>query len=210
VSAGTGGQVVAVDYGTAMAKLAELVGALDDEALTQASKALVRRLSYVEYFAATIDYVPSIMPHENGAIMWDAISRPFMPRILFSDKSIIDDTKRTNFYTGGIAGLYTDTSISLGWIAEMYIDFGKFLMMGVIFLIGYFYGRIYRWCLNGSGAKGLLGFAFVTAVLVPAYALESSFTKTFGGVVVSLLIVWLIVKFVVPRWCPWLVQAVPR
>jgi hypothetical protein len=142
--------------------------------------------------------------------MWDAISRPFMPRILFSDKSAIDDSTRTNFYTGGAAGNYADTSISLGWIAETYIDFGEYLMMGAIFLIGYFYGRIYRWCLDGSGAKGLLGFASATSALVSVMVLESSFTKTFGGVVVSLLVVWVIVKFVVPRWCPWLVLAVPR
>jgi hypothetical protein len=203
-------QAVVVDYGTALAKLADLIGGLDTEALTHASETMVRRLTYVEFFGVVIDYVPSTLPHEYGAIMWDAISRPFMPRILFSDKSVVDDTERTNLYTGGVAGNYAGTSISLGWIAETYIDFGEYLMMGAIFLIGYFYGRIYRWCLDGSGTRGLLGFASASAVLVPVYALESSFTKTFGGVVVSLLILWLIVKFAVPRWCAWLVPAVSR
>jgi hypothetical protein len=128
-----------------------------------------------------------------------------MPRILFPDKPIIDDTERTNFYTGGAAGQYAATSVSLGWIAENYIDFGEHLMMGAIFFIGYFYGLIYQWCLYGSRTNGLLGLACATAVLVPALALENSFTKTFGGIVVSLLIVWLIAKVAVPRWCPWLV-----
>jgi len=210
VSGGTGDQVVTVDYLTGVAKLADLVGALDTKALTEASDIMVRRLSYVEYFAAAIDYVPSLFPHENGALMWDAISRPFMPRILFPEKAIIDDSERTNRYTGGAAGNYQGTSISLGWIAETYIDFGEFLMMAAILFIGYFYGRIYRWCLDGSGTRGLLGFAFATAVLVPYIGMESSFTKTFGGVAASLVMVLLIVKFGVPRWCPWLVPNVPR
>jgi hypothetical protein len=142
--------------------------------------------------------------------MWDAISRPFMPRILFSDKSIIDDTERTNFYTGGVVGNYAGTSISLGWIAETYIDFGQYLMMGAILLIGYFYGRVYRWCLDGSGTRGLLGFGLASVVASAGVSLESSFTKTFGGVVVLILIVWVIGKFAVPRWCPWLVTTASR
>jgi hypothetical protein len=133
-----------------------------------------------------------------------------MPRILFSDKSVIDDSERTNLYTGGAAGNYEGTSISLGWVAETYVDFGEYFMMGGISLIGYFYGRIFRWCLDGSGANALLGFALGSAVLLPVASLDNSFTKTFGGLVVSLLIVWMIVKFAVPRWCPWLVPAGSR
>jgi hypothetical protein len=205
-----GSQAVVVGYADAFAKLVDLVGGLDSEALAKASKVLLQRLTYVEFFGIVIDYVPSILPHENGAIMWDAISRPFTPRILFPDKSVIDDSERTNLYAGGAAGNYAGTSISLGWVAETYIDFGEFLMMGAVFLIGYFYGRIYRWCLDGSGANALLGFAFASAVLMTVISLESSFAKTFGGVVVSLLIVWLIVKFVAPRWCPWLVPSVSK
>jgi hypothetical protein len=210
LSGGERAQTITVDYWTAVAKLGELVAALDTQALTDAAEKLARRITYVQFFAVVLDYVPRTLPHENGSLMLDSISRPFMPRILFPEKSIIDDTERTNLYTGGLVGDSEGTSISLGWIAELYIDFGEFLMMGPIFFIGYFYGRIYRWCLVGSGAKGLLGFACATAVLMGVYALESSFTKSFGGIVVSLLIVWLIVKIVVPRWCPWVVPAVPR
>jgi hypothetical protein len=203
-------QAVVVNYGDAVAKLAELIGGLDSEALVKSSKTVVERLTYVELFGIVIDYVPSILPHENGALMWDAIRRPFMPRILFSDKSAIDDTERTNLYTGGVAGNYAGTSISLGWIAEAYIDFGEYLMVTAILLIGYFYGRLYRWYLGGPATKGLLGFAFIPTVLMQASLLESSFTKVFGGVVVSCLIVWLIGKFAVQRWCPWLVPTAPR
>jgi hypothetical protein len=204
-------QFVTSDYGTAIAKLGDLIGELDSESLTKATNGMLNRLTYVEYFGIAIGYVPRILPHEGGALMWDAIRRPFMPRVLFSDKSAIDDTERTNLYTGGAAGNYYGTTISLGWIAETYIDFGEYLMMGAIFLIGYFYGRIYRWCLDGSGLRGSpLGFAFASSVLLSVLSLENSFTNSFGGIVVSVLVVWLIVNFAVPRWCPWLVPPVSR
>jgi hypothetical protein len=58
--------------------------------------------------------------------------------------------------------------------------------------------------------KGLLGFGFGTAMLTSVIQLENSFTKTFGGVVVSLLVVWLTLKFILPRWCPWVLGAVRR
>jgi hypothetical protein len=209
VSGGSGSQIVTVDYWTAVTKLGELVSALDGEALAQAGDNMVQRLSYVEFFASALEYVPNLVPHENGALMWDAISRPFMPRILFPDKASIDDSMRTNLYTGGAAGNYAGTSISLGWIAETYIDFGEFLMMAAIFLVGYFYGRIYRWCLGGEHPQGLMGFAFATAVLLPYIGLETSFTKTFGGVAASVVMVLLIMKFVMPRWFPWLAPAAP-
>ena len=79
---------------------------------------MVRRLSYVEYFfGAVLDYVPRIVPHEDGALWWDAISRPFMPRFFFTDKAIIDDFERTNKYTGfAVSGANEGTSISIGYM----------------------------------------------------------------------------------------------
>jgi hypothetical protein len=165
---------------------------------------MLRRLTYVEFFGVVLTTVPAGIPHEAGALMWDSISRPFMPRLFFPDKAIIDDTARTNFYTYGLAGSDEGTSISLGWIAEMYIDFGEFGMFAAIFAIGYLYGRIYRFCLQSPHLKGLLGMGAACALFMPVAALENSFTKIFGAIIVQLLIVWLIARFAIPRFCPWI------
>ena len=146
------------------------------------------------------------VPHEGGAILWDSVSRPFMPRLFFPNKPVIDDTVRTNFYTAGAAGNSPGTSISLGWAAEMYIDFGTYGMLIASLVIGLLYGRIYRGLTFGKTTGGLFGMGAACSVLALAGPLENSFTKVFGGVVVQLLVIWLIAKFVLPRFFPWVMR----
>lgn len=204
VSGGSSEQVVMLDMPTRLEKLTELLGQLDEQKLGAAADLFVRRLSYIEFFGVVLDVVPESVPYANGAIWMDAVARPFMPRLLFPEKSAIDDTSRTNYFTRGIAGNYTGTSISLGYIAESYIDFGKVGMMAPIFLFGLLCGRIYRRLQNSRNTKGILGMALGTVALLPAFWVESSITKTFGAVVLSTLVAWAFAKFVAPTWFPWL------
>jgi hypothetical protein len=205
VSGGHAQQIVTVDYLTRLGKLADLVGNLDGEALANGADQFLRRVSYVEYFGAVLVYVPTDQPHTQGAILWDSVVRPFMPRMFFADKEVIDDTARTNLYTGGLAGTSEATSISLGYIAEAYIDFGEFGMFAALFAIGVFYGAICRMFLRWKASSGLLGMAVATTVLTSVGAMDNSFTKVFGGVICSLLVAWAMVAFVVPNGAPWLV-----
>src|SRR5262249_7647254 len=156
VSGGLAAQIVNVDYTTRLAKLFELVANLDIEALTSAADQLLRRLTYVEFFGVVLANVPAHLPHTEGAILWDAIIRPFMPRLLFADKDVIDDTARTNLYTGGLGGSSEGTSISLGYISEAYIDFGAYGMFAELLAIGLLYGVIYRVSLRWRRSSGLL------------------------------------------------------
>jgi hypothetical protein len=203
---GEAAQIVAVDFMTRLAKLHELAAALDIASLTSAFGQLLRRLTYVEYFGAVLVYVPANMSHTLGALFWDAIVRPFLPRLLFVDKDEIDDTARTNLYTGGLAGSSEGTSISLGYVAESYIDFGAFGMFAALLGIGLLYGTIYRVLLRWRRSRGLLGIAVATAVLANVGPLENSFTKVFGGITVSLFVAGMLIVLVVPRWAPWLVR----
>jgi hypothetical protein len=194
-----------VDYVSRVQKLAELAAGLDAEQVSGAVNSLLLRVAYVEFFGAALSYVPSEISHEHGKLLWDSVSRPFMPRLLFPNKTVIDDTDRTNYYTGlDLAGADKGVSFSLGWIAEMYIDFGGLGLFPACFLAGVFFGRIYRSFMRSRATRGLLGMALATAVLTNAGYLESSFTKTFGSVAASLLVAWGLAWFVVPRWAPWL------
>jgi hypothetical protein len=206
VSGGQAAQVVAVDLVSRLVKLYELAANLNAETVSNAFDQLLRRLTYVEFFSVVLTYVPAYMPHTLGAILWDAIIRPFMPRVLFVDKDVIDDTARTNLFTGGLAGSSDATSISLGYTAEAYIDFGSIGMFAALVGIGLFYGAIYRVLSRWRRSQGLLGMAVATAVLVNVGAMENSFTKVFGGVIVSLVVAIMMIVFIVPRLAPWLVR----
>jgi hypothetical protein len=163
-------------------------------------------VSYVEFFGVVLVNVPTLHPHAQGAILWDAVVRPFMPRLIFADKDVIDDTARTNLYTGGLAATNEGTSISLGYVAEAYIDFGTFGMFAALVAIGLLYGAIYRILVRWRRSRGLLDMAIATAVLMGVGPMESSFTKVFGNVIVSFIVALLVIVLIVPRWAPWLVR----
>jgi hypothetical protein len=211
VNGGEASQAVSVGYEQRMAKLGALIGALDGTKLSRGVDDMLRRLTYVEFFGAVIDYIPRSRAHENGALWFDAVSRPFMPRLLFPSKAPIDDSERTAEYTGiDVYGSAEGTSISLGYMAESYIDFGEFGMMPAILLLGVLYGRIYRSLVMAQGSRGMLGMGMASAVLYSGALLESSITKLFGGIIVAWLVAWLLVRFVIPRTLPWLIVGTPR
>ncbi len=206
VSQGEAAQTINVDYQARMTKLGQLVADLTPDSLADGADRMLRRLSYVEFFGIVLNFVPASEPHSNGAILLDAVVRPFTPRIFFPNKTEIDDTARTNQYTGGIAGDNQATSISIGYIGEAYIDFGVWGMFPALALIGYIYGAVYRRLLMARNLSALLGGALAGTVLWGVLATENSFTKVFGGVAAFLLTAWLCVTFAFPVYFPWLLK----
>lgn len=201
VSGGDSNQTVQVGYNEQISKLVDLVERLDRERVTRATDGTLKRISYVEFFGAALEYVPAVIPHEGGALWLDAVTRPFMPRILFPNKTSLDDSEMTRQYTGiYVAGADDGTSISIGYVGESYIDFGEFGMVVPIFLLGFFIGRLYHWLVHHPGLGSLYGMSLASAILlVNASRLETTAAKTMGGLAVSFLVVWLLANFVLPK-----------
>jgi hypothetical protein len=207
VSGGETAQIVTVEYGERLHKIGELVGQLDAQDLGDASQQLLRRISYVDYFGVVLDHVPSVVPHQNGAILKDALLRPFTPRLLFPGKDVIDDSLRTRKFTGmHVAGSTEGTSIGIGWPAELYIDFGEWLMMPVALALGLGYGLVQRFFLHWRYSRGLLGLGVSIEILLAAGSVETSITKLIGGLVVGFIAACLVIRFAVPGVWPWLIE----
>ncbi|WP_435134161.1 hypothetical protein [Formosa sp. A9] len=137
---GGGGQKVVVSQGEAVNKMIELLEGLDAEKLEDATDDLLDRISYIEFFSITLDNVPSVLPHENGAIFKESVLFYFKPRIFFPDKGIIDDSEHTNKYT--MLGLAGDgkASHSIGYMTDAYIDFGPLYMFPFLMFLGAIFG----------------------------------------------------------------------
>ena len=196
---GARAQVVYVTYADGLAYAATLISALDDATVKRAANDLADRISYVDFFARVVDYVPSVRPYENGAIWGDALIRPFMPRLFFPEKSVINDSDRTNEFTGvRVASADEGASIGIGYMAESYIDFGPYFMMIPILLLGWTLGRFNRWISSYPTTRGLLGAGLSMATLYPAAQFETSITKLIGGLVVTMLICWIVARWVIP------------
>lgn len=139
-------QTVTVSDDKARAKLLELVVSIDQKTYRKAIDDVINRIGYIQFFAASIRYVPAKIPHENGRIYWAAISHFLIPRFIDPDKPALDDSKHTNMYTGlNVSGLKSATSFSLGSFADAYIDYGSTLMFIPIFLFGYMIGLFYKY-----------------------------------------------------------------
>jgi hypothetical protein len=186
---GTGEQTVLVPMEDRAAKLGELADKFTWEDFDTGLDAMVLRVSYVYYFALALINVPDSVPYEGGALWGGTLKHVFMPRLLFPDKPILDDSERTRLYTGVIvSGSEQGTSIGIGYVGESYIDFGPTWMFAPILCLGVFYGFIYRFFAIRK-TRILLGSAVASAILVfGAYTIETSNIKLVGGNLVAVLV----------------------
>jgi len=139
-------QAVLVSRGEALGKLVQLVKEIDKEDIKMASVSLVNRVGYIVFFSRVIDYVPRVQGHENGRIYAQSVAHFLVPRLLYPDKPSIDDSEHTRKYTGAnVNGRETATSISIGYLADAYIDFGSIGMAFPLLLYGLATGSAYRY-----------------------------------------------------------------
>jgi len=192
-------QSVNVSYGDAVSHLGELIVNLDGAGLAKGADTLAHRLMYTEFFGVALGNVPENVEHTRGALWGDAVLRTFMPRLIFSDKAAVYDSELTRQYTGiNVSSIEQGTSISMGYIAEAYIDWGPVLMFVPILLLGYILGFVYRWLLAAPGRDGVIGAGLSTFTLMQAYALETSSLKMIPAIGLCVAADLVILKFIAP------------
>jgi len=111
------------------------------------SDSMVSRIWAIYFPALALKRVPSIVPHENGKILWGAIQNVLTPRMFFPGKANLpSQSDEVRKYAGvWVAGRETNTSYAFGYAAESYVDFGVPLMFVPIFVWGLLIGFAYRW-----------------------------------------------------------------
>lgn len=200
LSGGQLNQNVVRSTGESLSKLGELIQNVDEDALNSGFKQTVDRLSYIDFFSATIDYVPRVVPHTHGRLWGDAVGRVLQPRIFFPNKAAIDDSETTRKYSGiMVAGTEQGTSISLGYMTENYIDFGMPGMFISLFIYGILVGLVYKYVMTSSPDK-LVGTAMIIPLFILFYLFESALNKLIGGLLMYLLIYELIRRFALKKF----------
>ena len=194
-SAGAKDQTVRLSTAEKFGKIEQLISEMDTQRFGESADIMVQRLMYFEFFGVILDRVPAGQAHSGGEIWGAAALSPFTPRLLFPNKPVIDDTKLTEKYTGiHVAAWAGGVSISMGYMAEAYIDFGPVMMFTVIAALGLYMGALYRWLLGQKGLKVALGAALAPMALMPAHLLESSSLKVVPPLVLSLIGCWFILS----------------
>lgn len=157
----------------------------------------LQRLAYTDMLMYSMETIPMKRPHENGKVWLAAVEHILMPRILFPNKRVLHDSEKANEYTGRVwSGIERGTSISIGYITESYVDFGKVGMFVPLLLLGLLVGAIYNSILSYNYPPALLFSILIPAIYFTKFSLiENSNDKLLGALIMNFLVFTLFVRY---------------
>jgi len=170
-------------------------------------EAFVERVSYITFFSRVLDYVPEHEPYADGELLGMALANTTMPRFLFPEKPVLEsDSVYTRRFTGIVVD-EVETSISIGYMAEFYADWGVRGMFLSIFLYGCWIGLAAAVVTEWSPVPALRPGLMVVVFLVIA-DFEHQFIKGLAALNASVLFMLILVFFLRP-WLTSFLDAAP-
>jgi hypothetical protein len=143
---------------------------------------LISRLSYIGFFSRVLEYVPAVEPHGDGELLRMAMTNAFMPRLVFPSKPVLpSDSYYTRRFTG-IMVAEEGTSISIGYMAEFYADWGLVGMFTSIFAYGCLIGACIE-VVRRFVQPAILVNPFLIVLMMTVYQFEHQFIKTFAALI---------------------------
>lgn len=189
VNQGTRAQVVLVPMAERADFIADAAFSFTIDDVQRGSEILVARHGYIDYLAQTMRFVPSRRPHENGALTQAVVNHITMPRLFFPEKPPLpSDTEVMARYTGQAMRWDSNTSISLGHLAELYVDFGYLGGLLGMLVIGLIVGGIFRILVRHRGSSDLLKAGLCVMASLPLAYFGTAYAKLIGALVFTSLI----------------------
>jgi hypothetical protein len=186
LSEGRREQIVSLTVGNRIATLQDLIGNQSSADLGSSTMILASRIAYTSYLALALQRTPEIQPHTGGALWGAALENVLAPRFLFPGKPpLVPDSDTTARYTGEqVAGAREGTSISMGYAADAYVDFGIFGGLFVSLLLGILYGAMTAFIASRMDqASYFVAVACTVAMLASVAQFEISSVKLLGGII---------------------------
>jgi hypothetical protein len=190
---GTGAQVVVLDRTQQFETLVDLWGDANGDLGSRGIEGLAQRLAYVDLLAYAIQFVPNTRPFSGGEVWGGALLHILIPRLFWPEKpDLQSDTEFTRDFTGlALLSARNDTSISIGYVGDAYIDFGQPGMYALLFVLGLCFGALYRALLRLDRGLVLMRFGIAVAIFLVLANFEITAAKLLGG----LLTPWLVGYF---------------
>ncbi|MDX2189591.1 MAG: hypothetical protein SFY32_06990 [Bacteroidota bacterium] len=195
LSGGEQKQIVTVSQKDAFNKLIELYDSFTPEVYQASLEQMINRLEYIEFYSACKDYIPANLEYQQGSLLLEAIQHILVPRFINPEKKILDDSELTNRLTGlNVTGADKGTSISLGYMAEFYADFGPILMYIPILFLGFITAFIFYY-LKSFALSEIWGNALIIPLFFSTNINGIATAKVLGGMIMYFIIALLINKF---------------
>lgn len=174
-----------------------------------ASKALLERLAYVDITGLVIN-VDLASAEQQTMRQWnDAFGHVFQPRFLFPDKQALSDTEVFIRLTKAdlLENMRGGTSISVGYMAENYVDFGFPGMLGGVLAVGLLVALVIRFFFSFDVPWMVRqGTALAYVYAICGSGLEVSLPKILGTCITFAVAYGLALKFAFPIGQRWLEQ----
>lgn len=197
---GTNAQVVTVPVSQRLNYLADQAATFNGTRFGEGFDLLLRRHSYIDFLGAAMEHVPEVIPHEHGARVGKTILHIITPRIFFPNKPPTEfDTEIVQLYTGLPLMQWEGTSISLGYVGELYVDFGVYGALLACVGLGFAGGAGYRFVRNRGRGSVLLIYGVRAMAILTFIPFDSALIKLVGGAASALIAAALLERFVLPR-----------
>src|SRR5262249_13681191 len=192
--------------------LGERLGWLGDRALSPSEidwslsvDELLRRIAYIDFFAATISASSTASDSRFFRNWGELIDHVTHPRILFPDKAVVDDTAvMERLVRADGTEDRSGTSISVGYFAENYADFGFPMMLVPLFVLGLVTALGVRYLMTRPPGP-IVGEAFALAFILSfTFGVSSTLAKIIGPAIVNFAFLALAIKFIWPSCSRWL------
>ena len=206
----TGGmdsQALSVGLDERLGFLGDRIVSPDDIDWNQAAYQLLVRLAYTDIFGSVIGVQESSSEQVVMRQWQDAIDHVTRPRFLFPDKAALSDTEVYVRLARGNASeqIRLGTSISVGYMAENFVDLGFPGMLIGVFVIGALFGLVIRFFMRMQVPWALReGVVLGFAVSVTLTGVEMSLPKIIGATVMFFLVYVLVARFGFPLLLRWL------
>ncbi|HXG89499.1 MAG TPA: hypothetical protein VNJ02_14310 [Vicinamibacterales bacterium] len=153
--------------------------------------ALANRVWEIYYTALVLDRVPSVLPHEEGALIGGALRHIVSPRFLFPDKKDLpSESEDVRKYSGVyVAGREQRTTIAFGTVAQSYVDFGVPWMFLPPLALGVFLGLAYRWFVTQIHFEEILLALLAVAFWSNLMPYNIAWAKLMGKLLTSMIYV---------------------
>lgn len=173
-----------------------------------AAYAMLYRFAYIDIFGSVITYQAAARDAAPMQQWQGALEHVFKPRFFFPEKPALSDTE-TYARLAGIDPslvLRDSTSISVGYMAENYVDLGFPGMLAGMFVLGLMLAGSIRYFMGVRHLPWMVkqGIAVALVYNVAGTGVEVSMPKLFGSIVMFFVVYWALTKFVLPIGLKWL------
>ena len=198
---GSNQQVVLVPIEDRFAFLMNKLSEVDNDTMLRGFRLLARRVGYVDYLAATMRHIPANMPFQEGAQIGATVLNVLEPRLLFPDKPPLpSDTKILEKYTGLHFGKSSGpgSSVSIGYVAELYVDFGVPGAVVGTFIMGLLAGRAFKFVISSGSMPISINYGLALTLAMTMTQFDEALIKIVGSFVTALATVLVLRRFLLP------------